>query len=90
MKEGAQEKLRAAWQEFAEWTSENVPGAIPGQARLLEDLDDPRVFYSFGPWESLEAIAAWRANPGFQERIGRIREVLDSVETHTLRTVVAR
>jgi heme-degrading monooxygenase HmoA len=88
VKEGQQERFQAAWQELAEWTNANVEGAVGGEARLLQDLDDPRLFYSFGPWESLEAIQAWRAADGFQARVGRIRELLDSFEARTLRLVV--
>jgi heme-degrading monooxygenase HmoA len=90
VKEGQQERFQAAWQELAEWTNANVEGAVGGEARLLQDLDDPRLFYSFGPWETLEAIQAWRVADGFQERVGRVRELLDSFEAHTLRLVVQR
>ena len=90
VKEGQQERFQAAWQELAEWTNANVEGAVGGEARLLQDLDDPRLFYSFGPWETLEAIQAWRGADGFQERVGRVRELLDSFEAHTLRLVVQR
>ena len=75
---------------MAEWTNQNITGAVGGEARLLQDLDQPTLFYSFGPWDSLEAIQAWRADPGFQERVGRIRELLESFEPHTMRTVVQR
>jgi heme-degrading monooxygenase HmoA len=90
VKEGQQEKFQTAWQELAEWTNANVSGTVGGEARLLQDIDDPLLFYSFGPWNSLEAIQAWRANPGFQERVGRLRELLSSFEAHTLRLAVQR
>ena len=90
VKEGQQERFQAAWQEFADWTNAEISGAVAGEARLLQDLDDPALFYSFGPWDSVEAIQAWRANPGFQERVGRIRELLVSFEAHTLSSVVQR
>jgi hypothetical protein len=41
-------------------------------------------FFSFGPWESLEAIEAWRASAGFQERVGDFQELLESFEPYTL------
>lgn len=90
VKEGHEERFQAAWQEFAEWTNAEISGAVDGEVRLLQDLDDPTLFYSFGPWDSVEAIQAWRANPGFQERVGRIRELLVSFEAHTLSSVVQR
>lgn len=90
VKEGQQERFQAAWEEFAEWTNAEISGAVAGEVRLLQDLDDPTLFYSFGPWDSIEAIQAWRANPGFQARIGRIRELLVSFEAHTLSSVMQR
>jgi heme-degrading monooxygenase HmoA len=90
VKAGQEERFQAAWQETAEWTNANISGTVGGEALLLQDLDDPTNFYSFGPWDSLEAIQAWRADPGFQERVGRMRELLESFEAHTLRLVVQR
>lgn len=90
VKEGQEETFQAAWQEFAEWTNAEISGAVAGEARLLQSLDDPTLFLSFGPWDSLEAVQAWRADDGFQERVGRIRELLVSFEAHTLRSVVQR
>jgi heme-degrading monooxygenase HmoA len=90
VKKGRQERFQAAWQEMADWTNAEINGAVAGEARLLQDLDDPALFFSFGPWDSLEAIQAWRADPGFQERVGRIRELLESFEPHTLRMVAQR
>jgi heme-degrading monooxygenase HmoA len=90
VKDGQQEAFQAAWREFAEWTNANISGTVAGEARLLQDLEEPTRFYSFGPWDSLEAIQAWRADPGFQKRVGRVRELLASFEAHTLRLVVQR
>ena len=88
VKEGQEEKFQAAWQEMAEWTNAEIRGAVAGEARLLQSLDDPTLFFSIGPWDSLEAVQAWRADDGFQERVGRIRELLVSFEAQTLRSVV--
>jgi len=90
VKAGQEERFQAAWRELAEWTNANISGAIGGEAKLLQDLDDPTLFYSIGPWQSLEAIQAWRADAGFQARVGAVRELLESFEPHTLRLVVQR
>ena len=84
-KPGREEEFVAAWQEIADWTRREVGGT--SWARLLRDVADPRRFVSFGPWESLEAIDVWRALPGFQERVSRIREFLESFEPVTLEAV---
>jgi heme-degrading monooxygenase HmoA len=82
VKEGREEEFVAAWGDLADWTAASVPGA--GWARLLQDRDEPQRFLSLGPWESLEAIAAWRSSEGFAQRIGRIRELVDDLRPRTL------
>lgn len=86
MKPGRADEFIAAWKEFAEWSAANTAGA--GWVKLLRDSDDENRFLTVGPWESREAIDAWRALPGWKERIGRIRELLDGFEASTLEAVV--
>jgi heme-degrading monooxygenase HmoA len=75
---GREDDFVAAWQDLADWTLEAMPGAR--WAQLVQDTERPNVFLSFGPWESDEAIAAWRESAGFQERVGRIRALLEGFE----------
>ena len=49
-----------------------MPGA--GTARLTRDLSEPRRYLSFAPWESAEAMHAWKSAPEFQERLAAVRE----------------
>lgn len=81
-KDGREDEFVSAWRELAEWTLASVPESKWG--KLLRDRDDPRRFISFGPWDSMEAIESWRELPGFQERVARIRELLESFEALTL------
>jgi heme-degrading monooxygenase HmoA len=85
VKEGKEGDFVKAWRELAEWTAGNVSGA--GWATLLRDRDDPRRFLSFGPWQSLESIEAWRSSEGFQERVGLMRELLEDLHPRTLDVV---
>lgn len=82
VKSGCEDEFVARWREMAEWTAANVPGA--GNARLMQDEDHPGRFISIGPWESREAVASWRSRLGFQERIGRMRELLETFTRSTL------
>jgi heme-degrading monooxygenase HmoA len=75
---GREEEFVAAWSEMANWTSAEIPGC--GWVTLLQHHETPNVFLSFGPWETAEAISAWRASPGFQKRIGPIRALLEDFE----------
>jgi heme-degrading monooxygenase HmoA len=88
VRSGREEEFVARWRELAEWTAANVPGA--GEARLLQDEDHPGRFISIGPWESRDAVRSWRSLLGFQERLGNLRELLETttVSTLTLRVVV--
>lgn len=85
-KPGRLSEFVAAWREFAEWSLATIEGAA--WAKLLQDRAQPNRFISFGPWDSLEAIEAWRSHPGFAERVGRIRELIESLEPSTLEAVV--
>jgi heme-degrading monooxygenase HmoA len=79
-----EEEFVVAWTELALWTREEIaPGA---RAILLRDRDDPSRFVSFGPWESDQEMADWRANDGFSSRIGRIQRLLERFEAHTFDT----
>jgi heme-degrading monooxygenase HmoA len=75
---GREDEFVTAWSEIAEWTHAEIPGS--SWATLLQNQGKPDVFLSFGPWESAEAIAAWRASPGFQERTGAVRALLEDFE----------
>lgn len=82
VKSGREEEFVVRWRELAEWTAANVPGA--GTARLLQDVDQPGRFVSVAPWESREALAGWRSLLGYQERLGRVRELLETFTPSTL------
>ncbi len=88
VKPGKATEFISAWTEFAEWTNREVPGA--SWAKLLYDTTDENHFVSFGPWQSLEAISAWRALDGWKQRFARIRELLDSFEVATLDVAAER
>ena len=82
VKPGREEDFVAGWRELAEWTAANAPGA--GIGRLLQDEDQPTRFISIGPWDDKDAIAASRSQLGFQERIAKLREMLETFTPATL------
>jgi heme-degrading monooxygenase HmoA len=69
-KEGEEKEFVEAWTEFARWLS-TMPGA--GTARLTEDMSEPGRYLSFAPWESAEAMQAWKSDPAFKENIGKVQ-----------------
>ena len=70
------------WTAFAEWSSAE---GLAASAKLLRDVDDPKRFISFGPWESLEAIRRWRTLEGFQVHVAALSEVVEDFEPRPTR-----
>jgi len=85
VKPGKEEEFTRAWDEFAQWTSRDQPGA--GQGLLLQDIDNPARFLSFGPWESAERVAEWRAKPEFAAFLAKARELCEDIRPSTLKVV---
>jgi heme-degrading monooxygenase HmoA len=72
---GQEQGFLDAWEEFAGWAS-GMAGAA-GEALLVRDLRAPERFVSFMPWESLEAIKAWKSDPEFKPRMARVQAFVD-------------
>jgi quinol monooxygenase YgiN len=85
-KDGQEDAFVEAWEDLALWTSENV--ATSTWVALLRDDANPRLFRSFGPWESREEIAAWRESDGFKQRIGTLRDLIESFDAKTMEAVI--
>jgi heme-degrading monooxygenase HmoA len=81
VKPGQEEEFARRWRELADWSRAQ---GLTGPAKLLRDPDNPGVFVSFGPWESLQKVTRWRSSAGFNERVARLQEVLDGFEPRTL------
>jgi quinol monooxygenase YgiN len=76
VKPGREDDFIAGWRELTEWTAANAPGA--GASRLLQDEDQPLRFISIGRWGDRNAAAVSRSQLGFQERVGKLREMLET------------
>jgi hypothetical protein len=76
-----EEAFVAAWRELAAVFL--LLKAPPRWGTLLRSADDPQLFYSFGPWPSLETIAAMRADPGAAAAIDRLIALCDETELGT-------
>jgi heme-degrading monooxygenase HmoA len=87
VKPGREEDFVERWTEWAEWSHRQ---GLREEALLLRDVDSPQRFVSFGPWESVDVARGWRSLPGYQERVERLREVLDGFDPETLEVVERR
>jgi hypothetical protein len=85
VKEGREPEFIAAWKELgAVFASLPHP---PGKGVLVQSITQPQLFYSFGPWRTLEDIAAMRADARAQAGIQKIRELCTDALPGTFRAV---
>ncbi len=86
VKPGQEEAFEAAWLALGA-----VFGGLeqpPGRGTLLRGIEGGP-YVSFGPWPSLEAIQAMRADPEAQAGIERLMQMCDDATPSAFR-VVAR
>lgn len=84
VKPGNEDEFVRRWDEFTEWSA--VEG-LRAEVTLLRDVDRPNRFISFGPWETIGAIAHWQTVPGYREHVGRLGELLDDCDPVTVELV---
>ena len=84
---GSEDEFVVRWNEWVDWSHRE---GLAAQALLLRDLEEPRTFVSFGLWEDSSAVRNWRALAGYQERVARLSEVIESFEPRTLEVVARR
>ncbi len=85
VKTGKEKEFIEAWQQFATWTGATQKGV--GEGRLLQDLEHPDRFLSFGPWENEDRIAEWRSRPEFTAFVKTARELCVDLQPRKLKVV---
>jgi hypothetical protein len=55
---------------------------------LLRDLNSDGRYVSFGEWENLDAIDAFRARPDWNDIVGAMRDHLESMAIFTFERVI--
>lgn len=88
VKAGHTDEFIAAWKNFGQALAQ-VPGLPPIQGTLIQHLADPLVFYSFGPWESLEDIARIRNDDRVKEAMAEIVALCQEASPDSYRTVLS-
>lgn len=56
-------------------------------AVLVQDLENPQRFISFGPWEDGDALTQWRNTPEFKNAFETFRELCSEIQPHTMQVV---
>ncbi len=87
VKPGREQEFIERWAEWVEWSHRE---GLYEHALLLRDVESPQTFVSFGRWETVEHVRGWRSQPGYHERVERLREVVDGFEPRTLEVVEER
>ena len=80
-----EEAFVEAWSEFAAWI-----GGRPGNqsVRLTRDVRNAGRLVSVGKWENAEAVRAFKSEPEFKERLGRLVKLSTDFEPTELVTLV--
>ena len=73
--EGRAEEFVRVWKE--ELASAFLQASPAAMGTLVQSLEDPKLYYSFGPWDSLEAMQNARENPEVGKAIRALRELCD-------------
>jgi len=87
VKLGQQAEFIAAWKALGDYFY-SLPKP-PGPGTLVQSLDDPALFYSFGPWRSLEDIQAMRSDPRTPEKIGKLAALCEEAKPGAFRVVAS-
>jgi heme-degrading monooxygenase HmoA len=84
VKEGMTDAFVGAWKNFGEALSK-MPGSPALQGTLIQSVTDPLVFYSFGPWETLEDIHAIRNDENMKNAMAAIIATCEKAAPGTYR-----
>ena len=84
-KQGNESEFVAAWEALGRFFN-SLPQP-PGKGTLLQSVDDPHQFYSFGPWQAAEDIQAMRDHPDTPAEIGKLMALCEEGRPGTFRVV---
>lgn len=83
VKDGRQSEFVEAWTRLSRHFRDLAHP--PGEGVLLQSLDDPREFYSFGPWRTLDDVDEMRSHPGTPQQLGALMALCEEGRPGTFR-----
>lgn len=86
VKDGRQDEFIAAWKDLGAVFAA-LPDPPAGKGVLLQSTSDATLFYSFGPWQTIEHVEAMREDPRAEEGIRRLLELCTAASPGTFRVV---
>ena len=81
VKPGHEDQFVEEWSRFTRHAA-TFPGA--GTLHLGRDAGVPSRFVSFAIWHDADSAHAWKANPEFGERMGRVQQHVERFEPSEL------
>src|SRR5512141_2873903 len=84
VKPGKEAEFIEAWKELGQLFSQ-LPQPPGGKGTLVQSLNDPLLFYSFGEWSSMEAIQAMRQDATAQDGIRQVAELCTEAKPGSFR-----
>ena len=85
VRDGKESEFVAAWLALGRYFS-SLPHP-PGKGTLLQSVDEPQQFYSFGPWRALDDIQEMRTQPETPKEIGKLMDLCEEGRPGTFRVV---
>lgn len=85
VKDGKEDEFVEAWKALGVYFG-SLPNP-PGQGTLVQSVDDPQQFYSFGPWRSLDDIQEMRSRPETANEIGKLMDLCEEGRPGAFRVV---
>lgn len=85
VKDGKQSEFVDTWTALGNYFK-SLPHP-PGRGTLLQSVDDPQQFYSFGPWHSLDDVQQMRNRPETAGEIGKLMALCEEARPGTFRVV---
>lgn len=77
---GQEDEFRRQWLGYIEWGQAAHPEGFE-RARLLQEDSSRSHFVSFIEWEGDESRSAWAEDPELPERVARLVDLCDQVDT---------
>jgi hypothetical protein len=83
---GREAEFIAAWKDLGA-VFVSLPAPPSGKGVLIQSTAEPTLFYSFGPWRSLDDVYAMREVPAAQTAIQRLRELCTEATPGAFRVI---
>jgi heme-degrading monooxygenase HmoA len=86
VKSGKEKDFIAVWGDVAAWVLNHNLGAR--EFYLLQDIQQSRRFISYGYWDSIQKIEAWRQLPESAEFIAKTKELCDEMMLPIMKPII--